>query len=101
MRLEYNLTTNEITEHPDAPPGVDVVYIPQVVSMRQARLALAKSGLLGTVNTAIKNGTEEDQITWEYATEVQRTDSLVTNLGAALGLTPEQLDGLFQLASTL
>ena len=75
--------------------------IPSIVSMRQARLALLQNGLLNDVNTAIAAGTEADKITWEYATEVLRTDALVTNMANDLGLTDAQLDGLFTLASTL
>jgi hypothetical protein len=75
--------------------------IPSIVSMRQARLALLQNGLLDDVNTAIAVGTEADKITWEYATEVLRTDALVTNMATDLGLTDTQLDALFTLASTL
>ena len=75
--------------------------IPSTVSMRQARLALLQVDLLDEVETAIANGTRADQITWEYATEVNRSDTLVVNLSAALGLTEQQLDDLFLLASTL
>lgn len=76
-------------------------YIPSVVSMRQARLALLQSGLLATVDAAIAQGTEADKITWEYATEVNRNDTLVANLSMALGLTEQQLNDLFVLASAL
>ena len=77
------------------------VKIPATVSMRQARLALLQSNLLTTVETAIASGTQADQITWEYATEVNRSDALVKNLSAALGLSETDLDNLFILASSL
>ena len=79
----------------------EVIVIPTTVSMRQARLALLQSGLLTQVNEAIVNGTEADKITWEYATEVQRTDVLVTNLAKGLGLSETDLDNLFLLANSL
>ena len=82
-------------------PIVESVGIPLTVSMRQARLALLQSGLLEVVNQAIANGNEADKITWEYATEVQRSDSLVKNLASKLGLSEKDLDNLFLLASTL
>lgn len=76
-----------------------------VVSMRQARLALSRQGLLDAVNTAINNmqGAEgqEAQITWDFATEVRRTDSLVQSLATVLNLTDDQLDQLFITASQL
>lgn len=82
-------------------PIAESIEIPKIVSMRQARLALLQSNLLETVNQAIANGNEADKITWEYATEVQRTDSLVQNLASGLGLSEQDLDNLFLLASTL
>lgn len=75
--------------------------IPTVVPMRQARLALLQQNLLATVNAAIAAGSEADQITWEYATEVDRNSPLVANMAAALNLTEQDLDNLFTLAATL
>lgn len=75
--------------------------IPTVVPMRQARLALLQSNLLSTVNAAIAAGSEADQITWEYATEVDRNSPLVANMALALNLTEQDLDNLFTLAATL
>ena len=75
--------------------------IPTVVPMRQARLALLQQNLLATVDAAIAQGGQADQITWEYATEVNRNSPLVTNMAAALNLTSQQLDNLFTLAATL
>lgn len=75
--------------------------VPLVVSMRQARLALLQAGLLSQVDAAIAAGNEADKITWEYATEVNRSDALVANMSTGLGLTAEQLDNLFTLAASL
>lgn len=82
-------------------PVQPLPVIPSLVSMRQARLALLQSGLLNNVNSAIEQGNEADKITWEYATEVNRADSLVQNMAIALQLSETQLDELFTLASTL
>lgn len=82
-------------------PFTPTPVIPTVVSMRQARLALLQEGLLNNVNSAIEQGNEADKITWEYATEVNRSDSLVQNMAIALQLSKTQLDDLFLLASTL
>ena len=70
------------------------------VTMRQARLALKEQGLLATVESNISQMPEDAQIEWEYAAQVDRTSSLVSTLGAALGLTKVQLDELFKLAAT-
>lgn len=82
--------------------------IPQVVSMRQARLALLNAGLLPLVTEAI--GILEDtqgdagkaaSIEWEYAQEVRRDSALVTNIAKAISLTEDQLDSLFTEAAAL
>lgn len=77
----------------------EVVAVPEVVTMRQARLALLGAGLLAQVNTAVANmpGTEGDaaRIEWEYAQEVRRDSPLVAALSAAFGWTSAQLDDLF------
>ena len=98
-------------DFPDAqPPALpeyvpEVVAVPEVVTMRQARLALLGAGLLAQVNTAVANmpGTEGDaaRIEWEYAQEVRRDSPLVAGLSAALGLTDEALDNLYKAAAGL
>jgi hypothetical protein len=81
------------------------LYIPSVVTMRQARLALLGSGLLTTVNNAVAamtgNPGEAARIEWEYATEVRRDSPLVDGLSAALSLDAETLDSLFTTAASL
>ena len=92
-------------DFPDAqPPALPeyvpaVVAVPEVVTMRRARLALLGAGLLAQVNTAVANmpGAEGDaaRIEWEYAQEVRRDSPLVAALSAAFGWTSAQLDDLF------
>lgn len=77
----------------------------QVVSMRQARLALLGAGLMAQVNAAIAAmpGVEGEaaRIEWEFANEIARNSSLVSGLSSALGLTDAQLDQLFNTAAAL
>lgn len=79
--------------------------VPDVVTMRQARLALLQHGLLSQVNTSIANmpGAAGDtaRIEWEFSSTVERNRPLVQSLVGALGLTDAQLDDLFTLAATL
>lgn len=92
-------------DFPDAQPPALPEYVPlvdpvpEVVTMRQARLALLGAGLLAQVNTAVANmpGAEGDaaRIEWEYAQEVRRDSPLVAALSAAFGWTSAQLDDLF------
>lgn len=72
-----------------------------VVTMRQARLALLQTGMLASVNSAVAAADEATKITWEFSSEVQRNNALVATLAGALNLTDAQLDDLFRLAATL
>ena len=84
---------------PIVPPSMTTV------TMRQARLALLRAGLLEQANTLIAGmpGIEGDEarIEWEFAGTVQRSNALVDGLAAGLGLTEEQLDALFITAAGL
>lgn len=79
--------------------------VPEVVTMRQARLALLQSGLLVNVEAAINSlpspQKEAAQIEWEYSQEVRRDKDLVALLAPALGLDDKQLGDLFVLAEKL
>ena len=75
--------------------------VPQTVTPRQARLGLLSMGLLDQVGVAVEQAGSAAKITWEYATTIDRTDALVNDLGAALGLTTEQIDDLFRQASVI
>ena len=81
------------------------IAVPQVVTMRQARLALLNDGILGDVDIALASLQEPDKseatIEWEYSQTVERNRPFVALLGDALGLDDTQLDDLFILAATL
>lgn len=82
----------------DAPTNL----VPQVITMRQARLALLQVGLLSSITTAISQlpspQKEEAEIEWEYSQVVDRNWAFVVSIGESLSL---DLDNLFSLASTL
>ena len=90
---------------PTSPTKVDRV------TPRQARIALAiqpdseHGTLLGRVQAALNTLPEPQKtianISWEFATEILRTDPLVSQLTAALGMTEVQVDELFAQASKL
>ncbi|MFZ6769932.1 hypothetical protein ACO0LM_22995 [Undibacterium sp. Di26W] len=79
--------------------------IPQVVTMRQARLALLNAGLLDHVETVLATlpGTQGDtaRIEWEFSSTVERRKQLVVALTPVLGMTDAQMDQLFITAATL
>lgn len=79
--------------------------VPQEVSMRQARLALLRRGVLGQVDAAIDSlpspDSEAARIEWDYSSVVARNSPLVKMMGAALGLDDGELDQLFIAAIQL
>ena len=83
------------------PAPVIVDGVPQTVTMRQTRLALLSAGLLDLVTEAVAGAGQAAQIEWEYASDVGRNATLIQSLAGVMGLTDEQLDGLFVLAATL
>lgn len=82
-----------------------VVKVPEVVTMKQARLALLAAGKLADVDTAISampaTDSQAARIQWEYSAIVERRSSLVASLGSAIGLNDAQIDALFIQAQSL
>lgn len=85
------------TPQPADPEPVPV----QIVTMRQARLALHDAGKLAAIDAAVAQIGGSAQIEWEYATEVRRDWPLVAQVAAGVGMSSEQLDALFEQASKL
>ena len=87
------------------PPPPEPVAVPQIVTMRQARLALLGAGKLTDVNNAINAlpspAKEAAQIEWEYSQEVNRQNGLVSQLAPLLGMTEADLDALFVAGAAL
>jgi hypothetical protein len=76
-------------------------HVPYSISPGQARMALLNAGLLDQVEAAVAAADKATQIAWQYATEIRRTDPLITTLGTALGLTAAQIDALFVAAAAI
>ncbi|WP_062223068.1 hypothetical protein [Aureimonas sp. D3] len=87
------------------PPTPPPAPVPATVTMRQARIALSRSGLLSKAEAAIAQmagqAGEEARIEWEYAAELKRNHPLIAALGQALGLSAEAIDDLFREAATI
>ena len=83
------------------PPPPEPVQVPQVITIRQAKLALLAAGLLDDVDAAVAAADRATQIEWEYATEVRRNWPTIAAVVSVAGLTEEQVDGLFIEAATL
>ena len=72
-----------------------VITVPQVITIRQAKLALLAAGLLDDVDAAVANASRAVQIEWEYAAEVARNWHTLVTLQGVLGLPDAVVDGLF------
>lgn len=79
--------------------------IPTSITMRQARLALLQAGKLSDIDTALaylpSPQKEQAKIEWEYGSEVERHNGWIESLAPMLGMTDEDVDGLFVLGATL
>lgn len=93
-RIDCETGEVEVIEVPD-----EAAAAPEAVTMRQVRLALLAAGLLGQVDSALaalpSPQREAAQIEWEYAAEIRRDSPTMAMMGAALGLTDEEIDALF------
>ena len=81
------------------PPVLLPEPVPQQVTMRQARLELLSRGLLDDVEAVIAAAGREAQIEWEYASLVERSNSVIAVVQAQQGLTDAQIDDLFREAA--
>lgn len=76
------------------------------VTMRSARLALRRRGLLKQVDDALNampDGEEKEDalIEWNFAGTVDRDSNMTKTVAAILQLNDEQLDELFAYAASL
>jgi hypothetical protein len=84
----------------------DVSSLKHTVTPRQLRTALIVSGhSMGSIEAIINTMPEPNKslalIAWEYASVYERSNPLVNQLGAALGLTQLEIDTVWRLAGTL
>lgn len=88
-----------------APTPKAEVAAPKVVevSIVQAMEALKHAGLLAAVEGAIESLPKNDlaRIAWERSPVVRRDSPTVVALSAMLGITGEQMDGLFAYADSV
>jgi HD-GYP domain-containing protein (c-di-GMP phosphodiesterase class II) len=102
-------TTNVVTvqDQKDAKTTADLLAKRQklIVTMRQARLALAQENKLQLIEDAIALIPDPDKtaisIEWEYASTVERLSPWIDIMASALGMTDVEMDALFELAATL
>jgi hypothetical protein len=111
----YDQTTHRLTDDVDLATGLllteaisaeeieaaRIAAVPTIITMRQARIALSRAGLLDEVEVLVTAIGGEAQIVWEYSSEVQRLNPLVGIVAAQAGWTTIQVDDLFTTAATL
>lgn len=77
------------------------------LTARQLRLGLVSNGIaLASVQAAvdaISDPTERElaQVEWEYATSFERMHPLISQIGSALNLTPEEIDTMWSASISL
>lgn len=73
--------------------------VPRRVDAARARIILLRSGLLDDIEAFLAaipgDAGREARIRWEFETHLDRDDPLLNQLAAQIGMSPEQLDGLF------
>lgn len=72
---------------------------PQQVTPYQARVAINNAGLRASVEAAVAAADQNVKDAWEYATVIERQSPFIIAMGAALGLSEAQINGLFLEAS--
>lgn len=75
--------------------------VPASVSRFQARAALMQAGKLDAANAAVAKADDLTKLAWDDAQVFYRASPTVNALGAALGLSAEDLDALFIAAAQI
>ena len=97
----YERVDGVVTEILELAPAS--IVVPASVTPRQLRLALHFAGKLAQVEAFVAGGQAppEAVISWEYATEFLRSDPMLGQFAAMLGMTGEEVDGLFIAAAQI
>ncbi|MDX0615164.1 hypothetical protein GOD03_11785 [Sinorhizobium medicae] len=96
-----------VYEPPSPPTPEEIRAAMPKLSARQFRIGLVRGGFtlaqVTSVIEAMPEGAtkEEAKIEWEYATTFDRMHPLIASVGAALGLSDEQIDAMWTGASAL
>ena len=99
----YNWTGTQVLYDVNYVPPKNV---PNFLTARQLRLVLLNDGVTATdVEAQLNLLPEPDRsaalIDWEYATEFDRGNPMIGQLGAALGYTTDQVDDLYVAGALL
>lgn len=102
-QVGWVLSGNTLVQNPS-----DTVVVPSFVTPRQIRIALVVTGnqaILDNITSILSQLPEPNKsiatITWEYSTEIYRSNPILNQLAPMLGITSDELDNFFIIASTL
>lgn len=84
----------QVSTPPELPPEPPI-YVPQQITRRQCFIYLHRLGKLATVKAMRQNMTYEEQISFDEAGVVYRTDPIVNAVIQLMDWTPEQADQMF------
>ena len=97
----YPETSDQILAAAIANPPAEIAPVPQSVTRRQLFLWLHSIGVTRAALRAQLAGSEPALIELEEASEFHRSNPLVAQLGAALGMNSAAIDHAFRAASAL
>lgn len=75
--------------------------VPPSVTNRQLRLVLIQMGLFDQADAFIRQQGRLAVTEWDYANEFERRHPIIVAASSAFGLSDDQVDDAFRLASTL
>ena len=75
------------------------VYVPEITAF-QAKAALAQAGLYGAVEEYMATAPILTKLRWQETLTFKRDNQALIDIATELGITPTQLDSLFELGAT-
>ena len=79
----------------------DPAAVPQSVTPAQAKIALSRAGKLAAVEAVVSAAGGETKIWWDEALSFDRANPAIAAMGAAVGMTPADIDALFVAAAKI
>lgn len=103
LRLEKQILDDKIliTTVYSEEPDIEMKRSLTVVTPLQFRKALNQLNIRTLIEDYVKTLDDDSRDAWEYATVFERNNPTIISAAEALNKTPEEIDDLFQLASTL